>query len=99
MICKRFQKSITPAISLAEIAELKRRMAEAIEQRDAEIEGLKLSLSKQGKELAELRKEHDLLKSANEKDQEELLQLQESLVVVLRTIHSFCKVFSRMSCL
>jgi chromosome segregation ATPase len=75
---------------LAEIAELKRRMAEAIEQRDAEIEGLKLSLSKQGKELAELRKEHDLLKSANEKDREELLMLrklckdQESEITDLR---------------
>lgn len=75
---------------LAEIAELKRLMAEAIDQRDREIEGLKLSLSKQGKDLAELRKEHELLKSANEKYEEELEMLrklckdQESEITDLR---------------
>lgn len=75
---------------LAEIAELKRLMAEAIDQRDREIEGLKLSLSKQGKELSELRKEHDLLKSTNEKNEEELDMLrkltkdQESEIMDLR---------------
>ena len=75
---------------LAEIAELKRLMAEAIDQRDREIEGLKLSLSKQGKDLAELRKEHELLKSANEKYEEELEMLrklckdQESEIMDLR---------------
>lgn len=61
---------------LAEIAELKRQMADAIDKRDREIEGLKLSLSKQGKELAALRNENQQLKAANEKNEEELDMLR-----------------------
>ena len=75
---------------LKRIAELEAAMKEAIERRDAEIEGLKLSLTRQGKELAELKREHELLKAQSEKNEEELDMLrkltkdQESEITDLR---------------
>ena len=75
---------------LKRIAELEAQMKEAIERRDSDIEGLKLSLSKQGKDLAELKREHELLKAQSEKKEEELDTLrkltkdQESEITELR---------------
>ena len=62
---------------LAEIERLKALMAEEIEKRDLELEGLKLTLSKQTKELAALKKEYEALKLASAKSEEEIERLRE----------------------
>eukprot|EP01045_Picozoa_sp_COSAG04_P035704 COSAG04_NODE_8360_length_985_cov_14.776524_1_plen_327_part_11 len=62
---------------LAEIERLKELMAEEIEKRDLELEGLKLTLSKQTKELAALKKEYEALKLASAKSEEEIERLRE----------------------
>ena len=62
---------------LEEIERLKALMAEEIEKRDLELEGLKLTLSKQTKELAALKKEYEALKLASAKSEEEIERLRE----------------------